>query len=292
MKFKQKNNFQRPKNNYSSSTSNYSSYSNSNSNTLTTFIIYAIIIIIVVLIIFYVINNNNKFTENYERIRFLNKDETSQFFKSDPDNYIKNLTPLDVKAQRSISKDDYQLKIIESADSFTPEEIQKLKMACTKADLALKKIKIPGFDGMKASNLSWNLALTRGKNYEDGLPHTRLDTIFLTDLVLKSSPLQLAKTMLHEKVHVYERLFPEDIEVWLNYKGYKPFKKWDEIKNARSNPDINEWAYLDPNGKPMVVLYKSNNPKNIHEVNYPVGDEPASEHPYETLAYYLEKYLN
>jgi hypothetical protein len=36
MKFKQKNNFQRPKNNYSSSTSNYSS--SSNSNTLTTFI--------------------------------------------------------------------------------------------------------------------------------------------------------------------------------------------------------------------------------------------------------------
>jgi hypothetical protein len=252
------------------------------------FIYYIIGFILLIVIIFILIDNSGEY---FGRIRFLDKKETSQFFKLDKDDYIKNLTIFDVKAQKSKSKKDYQNKIIESADSFTPEERIRIEKACKRADDALEKINIPGFDGVKASNLDWNLALTRGRKYEDGLPHTRLDTIFLSELVLGSSDDQMAKTMLHEKVHVYERLFPEDIEVWMKTQGYKPYKKWSDFKIARSNPDINDWSYLDPNGKPMVVLYKTDNPKSIHEVTYSGMQDPSNEHPYETLAYTLEEYL-
>jgi hypothetical protein len=252
-----------------------------------------LIMIIIFLIIFYtVLYFVSKKKEYFGRFTVLNKEDTINFFKNDIDNYIKNLSEYDIKAQRSKSKSEYKNKIIQSADSFRPEEIQKLKIACRKADEALKKINIPGFDGIKASNLDWNIALTRGRNYEDGLPHTRLNTIFITDNTLKNNPIQLAKTMLHEKVHVYERLFPSDIEVWIKHNGFKPYKKWDSFKIARSNPDINEWSYLDPKGRPMVVLYKNNNPKSIHDVRYLEHEDPASEHPYETLAYTLEKFIN
>ena len=154
-----------------------------NSTHLNNYFIYYIIgFLLIIVFIFMLINSNSEF---FGRIRFLDKKETRQFFKSDKDDYIKNLTPFDVKAQKSRSKKEYQNKIIESADSFTPEERKKIEYACKRADEALKRINIPGFDGMKASNLDWNLSLTRGRKYEDGLPHTRLDTIFLSELVLR-----------------------------------------------------------------------------------------------------------
>lgn len=255
------------------------------------YIYYVIGFFLIVILIFMLIDTDDKEIEYFGRIRFLDKQETTHFFKSDKDDYIKKLTPFDIKAQKSKSKKDYQNKIIESADSFTLEERLRIEKACKRADDALERINIPGFDGIKASNLDWNLALTRGRKYEDGLPHTRLDTIFLSELVLLSSDDQIAKTMLHEKVHVYERLFPEDIEIWMRSQGYKPYKKWSDFKIARSNPDINEWSYLDPNGKPMVVLYKTHNPNSIHEVKYSGEQDPSNEHPYETLAYTLEQYL-
>lgn len=229
--------------------------------------------------------------ENFSRTRFLNKKETQMFFKLDEDKYISKLTPYDINAQQSLTKDEYKFNISISADSFTPIEKNRLIIACKKADLALKKINEPGFDGHKASDLPWNIALTRGKKYENGYPHTRLDTIFLSDRALNTSDFQLAKTMLHEKVHIYERKYPKDIDVWMNSAGYKKDKRWDEYKNARSNPDINDWSYLGPDGKPMVVLYNKDKPKSIADVDYPVYDDPASEHPYEALAYMLEKYL-
>jgi hypothetical protein len=232
-----------------------------------------------------------KNTEEFNRIRFLDRTSTIHFFETDKDGYIEQLTEYDILAQKSKTKNEYKNKIINSASNFTDDEKRRLTLACQKADNALLKINIPGFDGKKASQLNWNLALTRGRQYEDGLPHTRLDTIFLTDRVLNDSEKQMAKTMLHEKVHVYERMFPEDIDIWLKTNGYKKFKKWSSFENARSNPDINEWSYLRPDGKPMVVLYNKNIPESIHDVDYPKYEDPSSEHPYETLAYMLEQYL-
>jgi hypothetical protein len=229
-------------------------------------------------------NINNKYN-------FMSEIDTIIFFKKDADNYLKNLTELDIKAHKSDTKEEYLNKIINSVSDFTEEEKDKLIKAMKKADNALSKISIPGFNGMKAYNLNWNLALTRGNDYEDGLPHTRMNVIFVSDKILSDSINTLAKIMLHEKVHVYERLYPEDIDIWINSSGYKRFKKWKDITNARSNPDINDWSYISPNGYPMVVLYKNDNPNSIHDAEYPLYNDPSSEHPYEKLAYTLEKYI-
>ncbi len=249
------------------------------------------ILLFFVIIIFTILLVKNE-SEFFGRIRFLDKKDTVEFVKSDKDDYLKELTEYDIKAQKSKTKKEYQSKIIESASSLTPEEKKKLLKACNRADNVLRKIKLPGFDGEKAANLDWNIALTRGRKYEDGLPHTRLDTIFISDRhPLSYDDDQIAKTMLHEKVHVYERLFPEDIKIWMKHAGYKPYKKWKDFKVARSNPDIDDWSYLDKDGKPLVVLYKTKNPSSIHEVEYSNNGDATTEHPYEVLAYSLEEYL-
>ncbi len=253
---------------------------------------FLVLNILLLIFIFFLLSCTSNSLEFFGRIRFLDKKDTVEFVKSDKDNYLEKLTEYDIKAQKSKNKKEYQTKIIESASSLTQEEKQKLLKGCKRADNALRNIKIPGFDGEKASNLDWNIALTRGRKYEDGLPHTRLDTIFISDNhPLSYSDEQIAKTMLHEKVHVYERLFPEDIKIWMKYAGFKPYKKWKDFKIARSNPDIDDWSYLDKDGNPLVVLYKSKNPSSIYEVKYSNKGDATTEHPYEVLAYSLEQYL-
>lgn len=249
-----------------------------------------LLIILIIISIFLLFSINEYYSLNINsKYNFLSKENTQSFFQNDIDNYIKNLTNLDVKAHKSISRDDYKNKIIHAVDSFTKDEKRMLLNAMEKADNALLKINYPGFDGKKAANMNWNIALTRGRTYEDGLPHTRKNIIFISDNLFNTSDKQLAIVMLHEKVHVYERMFPKDIEKWINHSGYKKYKKWSSYKNARSNPDINDWSYISPNGKEMVVLYKTNNPNTIHDV---IQTDPSKEHPYEALAYSLEKYLN
>jgi len=231
--------------------------------------------------------------EAYNRryYHFFTKEQTKNFFAQDKDNYIQDLTDLDIKAQRSKSKQDYQQKIILSADDFTQDEKKKLERAMQQADRALETIELTGFDGKKASKLPWIVALTRGKVYEDGLPHTRENVIFLSDKIFDSTEKQLARIMMHEKIHVYERLFPNDMQKWLKQNGYTRYKKWKTFKRARSNPDIDDWVYLSPDKKPMLVEYTSTTPNTIHEVRYPDGHDYTTEHPNEVLAYQLETYL-
>lgn len=247
-----------------------------------------ILILVFVLLTILILSYNKK--EQYHQ--FLSKEETSSFFKEDRDNYLKKLTPIDIKAQRSHSKSDYQQKIMHSATDFTPLQKKIIVEATHEADSILRTIYMKGFDGKKAEKIKWKIALTKGNMYEDGLPHTRLDTIFISNALFELPYKQIVRTMLHEKVHVYERLFPEDMKEWIQDNGFTPYKKWSTFKTARSNPDIDEWAYLSPDGKPMIVEYRSKEPKNIHDVVYPDGHSYKTEHPNEVLAYRLETYIN
>ena len=43
----------------------------------------------------------------------------------------------------------------------------------------LKNINFDGFDGLKASNIMWQIGAIKGKSYENGLPHTRKYIIVL-----------------------------------------------------------------------------------------------------------------
>lgn len=250
----------------------------------------SILIIIIAWFLLLIISNKVEGFSSSHYV-FLTKEDTKHFFYTDKDNYFQKLTPLDIKAQKSKSKADYKKKMIDAAIDFTPSQKKILHDSMKQADTILSNITLKGFDGMKAKNLPWKIALTKGNIYEDGMPHTRLDTIFISDILFELDKKQLVKTMLHEKVHVYERLFPKDMQLWIHTNGFKPFKKWKSYKRARSNPDIDEWVYLSPEGKPMLVEYTSEQPNSLHDVTYPKGHSYKTEHPNEALAYQLERYV-
>jgi hypothetical protein len=246
-----------------------------------------VIILCIVLLLLYTV------TERYKsglHVIFLSKQETIDFFTQDVDGYLEQLSLPDLIAQKANSHETFLSLICNAADDFSLSEKEMCIHACSLADdwIQNKMSTYTGINNKKLANLPWKLSLTRGKANEEGLPHTRKDIIFLSDDVLNLSKKELVRTLIHEKVHVYERLYPQDIELWMKTNGYKRHKRLSEYKLARSNPDVDGWTYINPSGKETIVFYRNENPKGIDDVIYPGPQHPNTEHPYETLAYLID----
>ena len=222
------------------------------------------------------------------KVTFYSKQAAQDLFKTDPDSYFENLTELDKKAMNVKDTDDAIQKMVNACMEFSTSDKIRLLKFTAEGDRFLRQLKLPYVDTKKIANMDWNLVLTRDTANEEGMPHTKGDVIYLSTIVLDMPTKELIKTLIHEKVHVYERANPKLMKEWMKYKGYKLNRRQSEIKEARSNPDVDGWTYISPEGKETVVLYRHSNPKTIEEANYPRYDDPSSEHPYEDLAYYVD----
>jgi hypothetical protein len=91
------------------------------------------------------------------------------------------------------------------------------------------------------------------------------------------------RTLIHEKVHLYQRLYPEEITQILERRKFRRWKQRLGEPRVRANPDVDPWIYINPeNNEPMVALYASDQPADISDIYLQDG---AFEHPYEYLAY-------
>jgi hypothetical protein len=94
--------------------------------------------------------------------------------------------------------------------------------------------------------------------------------------------------MIHEKIHVFERLYPEEIEEWMRVNGYIKHSHLKDYPMARSNPDVNGVVYKSKEGCLTLAQFKNKNPSGIDDAVYPCGRDWKHEHPYETLAYTID----
>lgn len=140
-------------------------------------------------------------------------------------------------------------------------------------------------DAEALEKLPWVFAKTTGSAYEDGLPHTRApNIIFLSARTLASRDKALAKTLLHEKIHVYQRAYPDKAATAIAGAGYaKTGRLRRDVPLIRANPDLDEWIYADPSGRDMALVYSREAPHSIGDVTGGSG-----EHPYEVMAYEWE----
>ena len=245
-----------------------------------------LIIIFILILIYFALKKNEYFTDmNYDyKIKFYNKDETITFFVKDSDDYFKNLNSYDIKALDSLSHNDYLKKSINDAKDFTEAEKEKLTIACKEADNFFRtKLNMKHVD----SNI---LSKTSGKYYEEGYPHTRNNIIFITDSVINSQLKHLVRVLIHEKVHVYSRLYPQLMERWNKYHGFKRYKLLKDYKYARSNPDLDKWIYTDKFGKELLASFNKENPSGIDDATYSYDNHDGymAEAPNEILAYYID----
>ena len=225
---------------------------------------------------------------SWYRVEFLSKTQLIEFFQLDPDGYFAQMTKYDISARGSKSLDELVKKSVDSVQNFSLYEKFKLVLATRLADIFFKRLgkSIPHVSGTQIANIPWCLAKTKWNQYEGGYPHTRQHIIFITDKTLNSG--SLIKTLVHEKVHIWERMYPKQMQKWITFNNWKPHSSRYQYPMARSNPDLDSIVYRDPRGKLAIVEYTTQNPTSIIDAKYPSHDNPVSEHPNETLAYYID----
>jgi hypothetical protein len=203
--------------------------------------------------------------------------ETSRFILDDDDAYVQNLTPTDLYARGAKSNTGYRESSARAAVDFTQEQQQKYTRAAQEADKALLKL---GHEIIEA--MQWVFAQTRGEVYEEGWPHTRANVIFVSSDMDSYSYTKLVHTLVHEKLHLFQRAYPEKLAQILDSTGYVRWKHRVGEPRIRANPDLDPWIYVDPRtGKPMMAHYNSDTPTDLGDVD----TAPENEHPFERMAY-------
>tara|TARA_B100000795_G_C22806281_1_gene445078 strand:+ start:4714 stop:5409 length:696 start_codon:yes stop_codon:yes gene_type:complete len=216
----------------------------------------------------------------------MNKEETNKFLINDSDNYVKKMTTLDLYARKVNSGNEYINMVLSITAIFSNKDKNFIYKCCNNADNFLKTCELYSnyINYQDLSNIKWIFALTTNNNtiqYEEGLPHTRNNIIFLSKNTLKQSEENLTNTLIHEKIHIYQR---QNKNVFYKLIYDKGFKKIDyHNKFIRSNPDTNDEIYLDNETKKiMVCLYRNSKPNSINDV---IMKNYLMEHPYEKFAY-------
>jgi len=281
------------------------------------YILLLLIIILVVLTIFYIfhIYNSLIYDDVDNHIYYMNKDETMMFLEYDEDKYVSNLSTVDLYARKVLSKEEYIYIIKNSATSFTNNDKDILNKCIERADELLRSVKIyniskennlsytKNFNFNDLANIKWVLSLTSSENsdnnliggYEEGLPHTRKNVIFLSNKVLNYPEDELIKILIHEKIHIYQRNNEELFKIIVENMGYTEVSNiteisYNTIKHIRSNPDVNRKIYKNQNtGKFMLCLYNSDKPNGINDVDL---KDYSLEHPYEKIAYEISEYIH
>lgn len=217
---------------------------------------------------------------------FYTAEQTKTFLMYDNDMYTRAFTQWDLIARKSATEIDYRHKVMNAVMDFTEDQKGRLRKAAKRADAFFEKyVKTCDFDLTGITTIPWVFALTRGKVYEDGCPHTRANVIFLSTII-DETPKELYRLLVHEKLHLYQRLYPDNVLQYIAHKGYEQWTNRYAVPRARSNPDINPWVYIDPATKlPMIAVFSSDTPTSMTDVVI----KTKYEHPFEAMAYDIQE---
>jgi len=245
------------------------------------FYIYIIISFIFLFISYLIYINYERFSNQNnpnENIIFINKEDLQNIIRNDKDKYIENLTIYDLRARNVKSSEDYKNIAINSCLDFTDVQKEKL-IRC--ANIA---------KNFYDNKLNWVFACI-DNNYEEGMPHTRMDIIFLSPNVINYNDELLTKTLIHESVHIFQRYNTEQMLIYLEKNNFKISRHKSQAPFSRANPDLNEYIYKDKDDNELIANYTNEFPKSLNDINL---KNIAFEHPYEKMAYEIgesyEKY--
>jgi len=171
--------------------------------------------------------------------RFFKTHQTRSLIKADADGYAASLTTADLHARHSASVSDYIESSMRAAADFTEDERARIRECTAEIDA------MPGLQAL--ARVPWVFAKTEELVYENGLPHTRCAVIFLCPETTPEDDDALTNLLIHEKVHVFQRMFPDPTYEYIAARGYKrtPTKRADHSPLVRSNPDLDEWIYTE-----------------------------------------------
>lgn len=226
----------------------------------------------------------------YVSEKYMNKviDESSFFLR---------MTSTDLLARNINTVPGYIKFYKDNLQTFNDTEKKILETHIEK----LRKIK-----SKNLKNIEWKFAKVNF-NIENGYPHTLKDVIVLSNVFFELSPSEQFSTLLHEQIHVFQRLYPIETEKLVTrYWNFKVVDKNTNFELARNNPDINEFVY-SRNDVKIIQVYKNKSPSNIADSETLFLDKDGKnetlnklnipsvinqiEHPYEIMGVILPKLL-
>jgi hypothetical protein len=253
-------------------------------------IIVILITIILLLSIYSLIfkKTNKDYFSQYINCTFLSSNQLFQILKNSNDNYYSRFYGNDFKARNITNINDYLNIIKESVSDFNENQKDKLKSCIYEVDDFFKSINTDWIDGKKMNNIEWIFGLVKGKDYERGLPHTRDNIIILSeDHVNNYSNSKLIKTLIHEKVHLYQKMYLDDVNIYLIKNNFVKVKMRDKNDNIRANPDLDDWIYKNDKDQTLKAIYNEN-PTSIEDIKYYPINIQSYEHPFEKMAIEVE----
>ena len=213
------------------------------------------------------------------------------YMLNDSDNYVASMTSSDLHARKCLSTEEY---IHKSLADFNINETMRntcyknILQSISVADTLLSTL------SPKFYEIPWSFVLFSGRNYENGYPHTRFNSIFLPiHLCLYSNQKEqkdFIRTLIHEKIHLFQKMFPHDPFITSFMSSYEIIENKNNLYPplVRANPDTDNYIYKNIHTNEILCfLYKSGTPSSIGDVI----ELSKYEHPYEAMSYIFAEYL-
>jgi hypothetical protein len=178
--------------------------------------------------------------------------------------YVRHLSVSDLHARKASKQEEYLQRYnnIKTLD-LTVKQLELLQRSLRIAENAMRT-HMPRF----RDNHLWTLKKT-DSSIEGGMPHTHGQTIYFSDTLLRegTDPHRVAEVLVHEKVHVLQRAYPQCFEdLYVNVLGYTKYQGWSINRPLRrTNPDIfgsPDYIYADAI---VITEYEDEKPADLHD---------------------------
>lgn len=207
----------------------------------------------------------------------------------DNSNFFHRMNNADLKARGFSSSEEYKKFYKKSISHFSNKEAKKLDLLIKKASYVLNNYE-------NISRIPWKIV--KSSKIEEGMPHTIGDIIVLSEMFFEKNESKQLETIIHEKIHVYQRTHPIETSKLLVSIGFKHWKQGRSVPLLRNNPD-NDSSVYSLGGIAQAQVYSSENPGSITDSDiktlegngtwdFPVQQK---EHPYEIMACWVSSEL-
>jgi hypothetical protein len=234
------------------------------------------------------------------KIIFYTKKETEDFHQSFSHLFVQSFTRYDLLARNVMNINMYIQRILESGLEWSKGEKERIVEGIYFVENWCRNhrrfiYETWNIDIEKLEMIPW-IFMKMGKMYECGLPHTRGERNIISipdDFCKHRETIQdISKTLLHEKIHLYQRLHEKEMIEYMKKRNIYCIKDRQiyYFPRRRFNPDLDGNAYFHMDKKILYGSHYKDEPKHLMDVRYPEMDK-KNEHPFEEMAYEIEDYF-
>lgn len=240
--------------------------------------------------------------------QLISKDEFLTALKSPESvSYFENMSVVDVIARNSTSNSQV---LTEYIGAFVPSRNISTSQRVRLHDLSSYSDALCSGSTHHVINelpsISWRFAILQD-TAECGMPHTHSNMIclplaWLNQAMDDNQRLNMVRTLIHEKLHVLQRLRSDLTDCWITKQGYTKVMRRSQLlpaisNYARSNPDLDPYIYARPGKCATIFVFQPSHPRSLSRVQarcvclqHRHGDALEKyEHPNEMMAYQLSE---